>query len=498
MFKKNDNTQLSFDEFHLSFGGALDPKNRWVILAGLMPWEKLESAYADKLSSENGRLAKTFRIALGSLIIKARHSYSDEETVEQIKENPYLQFFIGLDRFTHEAPFDPSLMVHFRKRLNLDDVNDINTLTDDFINKNKPDSNLHNDNEGNEPDQEKNNEGCLKIDATVAPADIRYPSDVSLLNEAREKSERLIDEICTQGAIEKPRTYRRKARKDYLYFAKKRKHSKKQIARSIKKQLQYLRRDLGHIDRLLEENRDIILNYRQLKTVWVIKELFRQQMEMYCERKKQIADRIVSISQPHVRPIVRGKAGKKVEFGAKISISEVNSICYLDRLSWDAYNEGLDLKVQIEEFKKRFGKYPALVCADTIYGNRENRKYMQERNIRFSGRALGRKKIITDENRLMIYADRKQKREDASKRNAVEGRFGVGKRKYSLDRIMMKLAQTSEMWVAMILFVMNLEVWARDFFCRLCFCFFDQLVKIVGRAMSWYSRYTCLPGFQIP
>jgi hypothetical protein len=77
-----------------------------------------------------------------------------------------------------------------------------------------------------------------------------------------------------------------------------------------------------------------------------------------------VSDRIVSISQPHVRPIVRGKLSAPVEFGAKISVSVVQGFCFVDRLSWDNYNESGDLKGQIEKFKNRFGHYPSSVHAD--------------------------------------------------------------------------------------------------------------------------------------
>lgn len=98
---------------------------------------------------------------------------------------------------------------------------------------------------------------------------------------------------------------------------------------------------------------------------------------MFRERKHSVKDRIVSINQPHVRPI--GKAATPVEFGAKISVSVADGIAYLDRLSWDAFNESEDLVTQVEKFKERFGHYPASVHADKIYGTRENRKFLAEK-----------------------------------------------------------------------------------------------------------------------
>lgn len=117
--------------------------------------------------------------------------------------------------------------------------------------------------------------------------------------------------------------------------------------------------------------------------------MYQQQLWMSENQKHSIAERIVSLSQPHVRPIVRGKAGKPVEFGAKISASYVDGFIFLDRLSWENFNESGDLKFQIERFKENTGHYPESVHVDQIYRTRENRAFCKERGIRMSGLPLG-------------------------------------------------------------------------------------------------------------
>ena len=110
--------QDEISDFYLPFGGHLDEHNRWVVLSKKIPWKELEGNYANKFSdSGQGAPAKSFRVALGSLIIKEKLQISDREVVEQIRENHYLQYFIGLEGYKDEEPFDSSLMVHFRKRL---------------------------------------------------------------------------------------------------------------------------------------------------------------------------------------------------------------------------------------------------------------------------------------------------------------------------------------------------------------------------------------------
>lgn len=107
----------------------------------------------------------------------------------------------------------------------------------------------------------------------------------------------------------------------------------------------------------------------------MINELYRQQEIMYKTKEHSIEDRIVSISQPHVRPIVRGKAGADTEFGAKVAISLADGYSYIEKISWDNFNEGITLIESVERFKERFGYYPKVVLADKIYRNRDNLKY---------------------------------------------------------------------------------------------------------------------------
>src|SRR5699024_5558370 len=93
------------------------------------------------------------------------------------------------------------------------------------------------------------------------------------------------------------------------------------------------------------------LSKKSYRYLLVIKEVYRQQKQMFDNRTNRCDDRIVSVHQPRVRPIVRGKAKHKVEFGSKISLSLNNGFSRIDRLSWDAFNESIDLKMQAEAYK---------------------------------------------------------------------------------------------------------------------------------------------------
>jgi len=458
MYPKDNTNQLKFENFYLPFGGKLRSDNRWVVLSRQIPWQEIEKAYSANFSdSKVGCPAKSARIALGSLIIKERLGTTDRETVLQIAENPYLQYFLGFSEYKDEVPFDHSLMTHFRKRFDKDTLADIN---ESIVRKAlEPDEELKDKSPDDNDDEKPSNKGKLIVDATCTPADVAYPTDLNLLNEAREKSEAMIDAMHAPliGKSEKPRTYRQNARKDYLAVAKQKRPGYKKVRKAIGKQLCYLRRNLQNIDRMASEGLLMYLNKRQYRNLLVIKELFGQQLYMYENRTHKVADRIVSISQPHIRPIVRGKAKSNVEFGAKVSLSLIDGFSFVDRISWDSYNESGDLIDQIEKYHKRFGFYPESVHADQLYRNRENRRYCRKHGIRLSGPPLGRPKKVTAENAEQLKREKQQHRQDEIDRIAIEGKFGQGKRRFSLARIMAKLAGTSEVVIMVSFMVMNLE-----------------------------------------
>ena len=203
---------------------------------------------------------------------------------------------------------------------------------------------------------------------------------------------------------------------------------------------------------------------------------------MYKENKHSIEHRIVSIHQPHVRPIVRGKSKTPVEFGAKIGVSLDEGYSRIDHLSWEAYNESTDLIVQIENYREMHGYYPELAQVDRIYLNRENRAWMKEKGIRYTGKPLGR----PQKEELSSY--KKQKiRKEAAERNQIEGKFGQGKNGYNLNKIRAKLQETSESWIAAIFFVMNLVRFSKDF---LCLNFSSFFRRILAQIIAYSSPLT--------
>jgi len=510
--------QLDLPGFESPFTQHLDPNNRWVKLAKQVPWDKIYSIYQLQLNNRNyGASGINPRVACGAIMIKHICDLSDRETILQIQENIYMQYFIGFPSFSKEPVFDPSLFVELRKRLGAVQINEITETimgiagsensvvekqesapdkADESViteivkdtplpNPNQPDDILPGDeilaSDEVNPEQPKvpdpevpSNEGTMMIDTTACPQDIAYPTDLNLINDAREKSEDLIDalyeflKIQKANAKKKPRTYRKIARKDYLKIAQKKRKTHKEIRCGIRKQLGYLGRNIHHLHELLICFKHIPLNKHQYKYLLVIQTLYEQQKWMYDNKVHRVDDRIVSIHQPHVRPIVRGKATADVEFGAKIQVSIMNGMVFLEELSWDAFNEGTRLMGSIENYKRRFGNYPEKVFADKIYCNRENRSRLKALNIKLMAKPLGRPSAKAVDNHLR-----------PGERNPIEGKFGQAKTAYGMNRIKARLNQTSESWIASIVLVLNLiKIIGQGLFCPIRNIILQQIIAV--------------------
>jgi transposase, IS5 family len=273
MYKNTENI-ASMGNLPLFLDGTLDSDNRWVVLASKIPWEKIEEIYSKNFKSNRGPNALSSRVALGSLIIQTKLGISDEETVNQISENPYLQYFIGHEAYQNKAPFDSSMMTHFRKRLGISDIKEIDKLIYKFNTGSKEDNSDENDHYESNDDSTKNS-GKLIVDATCAPADISYPTDLKLLNQGREKTEKVIDILwknrVPRSFKTKPVSYRKTARSVYLSIAKQRKPSKKALRKAIRYQLNSIKRNLRSIDKLIPYSDLQLLGNKLYKDLLVIR-----------------------------------------------------------------------------------------------------------------------------------------------------------------------------------------------------------------------------------
>mgnify|MGYP004442697101 FL=1 len=498
MIYTSQHQQLSLDLFESSLEG-LNQTNRWVILAHTLPWAELERVYNSHLCNMGkGAENKPARMVIGALIIKHKLSLSDEETVTMIQENPYMQYLCGLSEFTDRPIFDPSLFVYIRKRISIEDINEMTTRVLEKERRLKEEARLRKEQEAKnkgevvppppatDPDaagfvdsEGRMHKGVLKIDATCSDAEVRYPVDVDIIHDGCMVVDRYINKICRIAKIKAPRTCYKDARRVYLKLIKKKKKGGKLAKETISKMLAYLSKDLRLISFLFAQNseyRELLSKYEK-RTLSATFTMYEQQTMMSSLGINKCADRIISIFQPHLRPIVRGKAKAKTEFGSKDGASIYEGYTFVDHLSWDAYNECTDLPLQINLFKERFGHLPATILADKIYMNKENRKLLEELGIRTYCKPLGRppkEEKSPEEKAKMAKA--------VGDRNEVESSFGTAKRVYRANNIRAKLPDTADCWTGMCYFVKNVMKFLRE----LC----HVLTEICQILLSWVKFYS--------
>ena len=379
------------------------------------------------------------RLVVGILLLKHITGSSDDEIVTRVNENPYMQSFCWLERFSTEPLLDSSSLSKIRKRLGSKYFAELERETYQVLIKRKI----------------IKAKGLL-IDATVFPEHLHYPTDTGLLNEARRWVVGQIKKIG--GSVgKKMRTYCRKAQKEYLAFSKKKNKSRKLVQRTKKSLLQYLRRNVNQMQSLLEETRQqgIKIEQKVKDRFKVVRKLFDQQFQMYRQKTNRIEERIVSLQRPWTRPIVRGKTGpNSVEFGPKASLSYVDGFVFLDHLSSENFPEADRVGAQLEQYETLFGQKPSYVVADKIYGNRDNRRLLKKEEIRDAFQPLGRK--ASQQNPATRWRKQKQR-----ERNQIEGSFGHAKNHFCLDKIKYYIENGPEIWTRLGLMGMNLQTAAK-------------------------------------
>lgn len=441
-------------ELHESLS-VLSKSNRWVKLADNLPWDKIEKEYNKRLRNmHNGAGNKPARMVVGALIVKHVEKLSDENTIQAIQENPYMQYLLGLPKFTEKPVFVPELFVLIRKRLDHDFFNMLTLLLAE-ADGSKPKKETT-DKDGND------HGGTLKADATCCDAEVRYPTDSNILEDGSRLIDRLLDKFCNRHKVRKPQTHRVEARRAFICLAKRKRKGKKLIDKTKLIQIRCLQADFQIFLDFLGRQASTLLecfsrhDYKCLRAAF---KMYGQQKMMFEQNVRSCADRIVSIYQPHLRPIVRGKAKAKVEFGAKIGASIVSGYTYVDHLSWDAYNESTDLSTQMELYRKRFGMYPKELQADKLYLGKANRTYLKTCNVECYNHPLGRPPKEGNDGHA------EDKKRAVGERNEIEATFGTSKRVYRADDIRAKLDNTADTWIGACFFAKNVMKFLRGLLC---------------------------------
>lgn len=297
------------------------------------------------------------------MFLKPYTGLSDDGLIEMLNGSIHMQMFCGVLIDPSRPIKDGKIVSAIRNRLapRLDIVRQQSVLYK------KWDSML------------KDKDLCMS-DATCYESHLRYPTDIKLMWECCEWLHKLLQKTCREQGERLPRSKYNEVAKARLAYAKQRKPKKSATRRMQRRLLKLLDKLIGQWNCLCRLYAPVIhLSAEQDKRIMAIKEVHRQQTDHF--NKKEVKHRIVSIDRPYIRPIVRGKENKRVEFGAKVNNIQVDGISFIEHHSFEAFNEGTRLKQCVEYQESLTGVKVTHIGMDTIYANNENRKYCTERGI---------------------------------------------------------------------------------------------------------------------
>jgi len=285
-------------------------------------------------------------------------------------------------------------------------------------------------------------------DATCYESRISYPTDVKLIWNCCQQVYLFIQHRRKELKLRKSRMNYPRQKENFQSYQKTRKKTKRTEKKLRKKLLKFLLKLLQHLDDLQQKHHISLSNKDQSKLRTIIK-IYEQQHDKLYGDSTQIKDRIVSLSKPYIRPIVRGKETKPVEFGAKVNMIQVGGINFIEHLSYDAFNEGTRLQSGIYLQRKLFGKCTHQ-SADQIYATNANRSYCRQNNIATNFIPKGKQKIQHLEQSAVL-----RKILNIARATILEGSFGNEKCHYHLQKIPARNQVTETCWIFFGIFTSN-------------------------------------------
>lgn len=387
-----------------------------------IPWDQL----AELLPGENrGPGAPRWFSAqgmFGLMFLKAYLKMSDEALIERYNSDFSLQMFCGKILKSGEIIRDKAILSRIRSYI-AEHV-DLFQMQEVLINHWKRDM---------------NNTHVLFMDAVCFESYVRFPTDVKLLWESCQWIyEKQIFRLCNIVSIKRPRSKYREQRIKQRSYDRSRKKTFKQGLKRKKSLIYLLDKGINQLQQILNDHPDIQLNAYQREYIRTIKKVLEQQTFLLTNPAKDLKDRIVSLSRPYIRPIVRGKENKRVEFGMKVHMLQVDGICFIDKMQFKAFNESTRLKLSVLKHKSLFGQCHQL-GADRIYATNANRRYVTARKIFTSFPKKGPKADPPQEKKLRQILS-------SARATIMEGSFGTHKQHYLLDKIKAKGAKREMLW----------------------------------------------------
>ncbi len=411
------NFDSNYDHLYSSF-----LKTRLGSLYKVIPWSKLVSDLElceyrkgpQSIFSPRGKIALMF--------LKHYVGCSDFKLIEHINGNIHYQIFCDIIIPTNSPITNYKIVSEIRcelaKKL------DIDKLQLSLANHWRP---------------HMTNLDSMVCDATCYESDIRYPTDIKLLWEATYWNHRMLLACSRQLGRRMLRTKYIKWSKRYTNYSKSKRPSRKEkkaLRRGLLKLLAKINESLSELETKVGSTfTDAYWQRRKAS-----KTVLNQQWQYFFEQVKPI-HRIVSIDKPYIRPIVRGKEVKKVEFGAKVHKIQIDGISFIEHLSFDAFNEGIRLKKSIWASQKLFRTKIKVVGADRIYHNNPNRVYVSKHGIKTDFTRKGRASKHKD------HFDQLAKMITKERATRLEGSFGTDKEYFLLKRIKARTKETETLWI---------------------------------------------------
>ena len=387
-----------------------------------IPWTALVRDVGRRLGTKSKGPKPYFdlRAKLALMILKPYFSCSDHQLMERLRTDWSVQFFCNVYIEL------PNYKVISKIRCELSQVLDLQALQKEFATSWSDDM------------QEKH---VSLSDATCYETSMRYPTDEKLLWEGCEWIYKELILLCKELGIRRPRSKYKEQKQKQLAFQKSRRKTYK-MKRGRQRSLIYLLDKLINQYLTIEsgyEHEFLVLPSMQRRFQTTIK-MLAQQRTMFETGEDKVPNRIVSLDKDYIRPIIRGKETKRVEFGAKVNMIQVDGLNFIEHLNFEAFHEGNRLKSGIHLHQKLFGKCTH-IAADSIYGTNENRKYCKRNTIQTSFVRKGR----AGKNETQ----RSQMQSILSKQRAtrMEGSFGTEKNHYGLNRVKARTEKTEILWI---------------------------------------------------
>ncbi|MEA1887345.1 MAG: transposase [Bacteroidota bacterium] len=388
-----------------------------------IPWGQLARSLKLKENRSGRKSLFSPQGKLALMFLKAYSGMSDRRVYEQLNGNIHWQMFCGIFLGPEKLP-DFKIISRIRTELARRlDIREVQQVLAKYWKPYLKQTNI------------------VLEDATCYESYMRFPTNIKLLWESVDWMYGQLKITCKLLKIPTPRTkYLEQKDKHFAYMRMRKKPWKLTVKRT--RSLLYLLEKLIHQQKKIEDQYRIYLEFpeKYYERRRVISKVLKQQKEMFTTGSHTVPDRIVSIAKSYIRPIVRGKEVKKVEFGAKVNMIQVDGINFIEHLSFDAFNEGSRLIDSIWCSRSLFGKITH-ISADDIYATNVNRKWCTKHNITTNFKRKGRAGKYEDQRQIVATELRKERA------TRMEGSFGTEKQHYSLDKIKARIKKNKVLWI---------------------------------------------------